>query len=213
MNVPLAAVLLLAATGVEPEAARLAGLARVWGQVKYVHPAMASSQIDWDAALIRAIPAVENAASDEAYRVAIDRLLAELRDPVTRVIRQGRADDAPVPESAPPSVRLETIDAKTAVVTIPNDPALEATPHLQSEICDRFTEAARFEGVVVDLRSHAGRRPGWGLKNAIVKCASRLLDRDITLAPARFLTHGFYMMQSVNGGAGGGRGLGHPASR
>jgi hypothetical protein len=124
MSALAAAALLLALAPADVQTRRLAGLARVWGQMKYVHPAMATSRIDWDAALI----------------------------------------------------------------------------------CRRFAEATRFERAVLDLRSPTGRRPGWNVQNAIVKCASRLLSQDVTLSPARFLTHGFYMMQSVTGGAGGGLG-------
>ena len=68
--------LLLAAAPPDPRAARLLGLARVWGEVKYAHPSLATSRIDWDAALVRAIPAVEGAAWDQDYRRAIDGLLA-----------------------------------------------------------------------------------------------------------------------------------------
>lgn len=206
MSVLAATCLLFALAPADSQANRLAGLARVWGQIKYVHPAMAMARRDWDAALIRAVPAVENAATVEDYRRAISGLLAELHDPVTRVIEKGPADPTPPAASAPLEVRLEAIDAETAVVTIPNDPSRESAPNLQWEICGRFVEATRFERVVLDLRSPTGRRPGWSVQNAIVKCASHLLSQDVTLAPARFLTHGFYMMQSVTGGAGGGLG-------
>lgn len=202
----LLAAIVLVASPVDTQTARLVGLARAWGYVKYVHPAMATSSLDWDAALLRALPAVENAASDAAYRKAIAGLLAELHDTATRVIDEEPADARPGTAAGALAVRLETIDSSTAVVVIPNDPAIESTPDLQSEICARFADAARFERTVLDLRSPAGRRPGWSLQNAILKCAGRLLGSDVTLAPARFLTHGFYMMQSVSGGAGGGLG-------
>lgn len=206
MSALLAAVVVLATAPADSQASRLAGLARVWGQIKYVHPAMATSRIDWDAALVRAISAVENADSDQEYRKAIAGMLAELHDPVTRVIEKEPAESAPSAASAPLTVRIETIDANTAALTIPNDPVLESNPNLRTELCTRFAEVAHFERVVLDLRSPSGRPAGWGLKDAIVNCASRLLDRDVTLAPARFLSHGFYMMQSVTGGAGGGLG-------
>jgi len=201
----LAAVLFVAATPADPQISRLVGLARVWGQVKYVHPAMATSGLDWDAALLRAIPTVENASSDQEYRKAIGALLTELHDPVTRVIEKDAADAAPT-LLAPPVMRLETIDASTAVLTIPNDAALDSMPNLREEVCARFAEATQFDAVVLDLRSPTGRTPGWGFKDAIVKCASHLLDRDVALAPTRFLSHGFYEMQSITGGAGGGLG-------
>jgi C-terminal processing protease CtpA/Prc len=185
---------------------RLAGLARVWAYVKYVHPAMATSSVDWDTALVRALPAVESASSDAAYRAAIASLLEELQDPATRVLPR---EEPPAPGNAVASgstLRIEPVDPRTAVVVVPNGPELESTPDLQSEVCARFAEAVRSERVVVDLRSPTGRRPGWILQGAIVKCAGRLLGQDVTLPPARYATHGFYMMQSVVGGAGGGLG-------
>ena len=196
----IAAVVLGAApSGAET---RLVGLARVWAHVKYVHPAMATSSLDWDAALVRALPAVESASSDEAYRAAIASLLAELGDPATRVLPREAPEAPPTGDSRP---RIEPVDARTAVVVVPSGtaPTLEA---LQSEICARFAEAERFERVLLDLRSPTGRHPGWILPSALAKCAGRLLGQDVALPPARYATHGFYMMQSVVGGGGGGLG-------
>jgi C-terminal processing protease CtpA/Prc len=62
---------------------RLAALGRVWGVVNYFHPYLAYKQIDWDAALIAAVPKVSAATSTEDYRAAIDGLLATLGDPGT----------------------------------------------------------------------------------------------------------------------------------
>ena len=154
-----AAAFVVAAAPVDQQAVRLAGLARAWGYVKYVHPAMATSSIDWDAALVRSIPAVENAASEDAYRQAIAGLLAGLNDPVTRVVEDEPAVATAGAATAPVPMRLETVDAHTAVLVIPNDRALESTPNLQSEVCARFTEATRFERLVLDLRA----RPPAGL--------------------------------------------------
>ena len=199
-----AAAFVVAAAPADQQAVRLAGLARAWGYVKYVHPAMATSSIDWDAALVRSIPAVENAASEDGYRKAIAGLLAELHDPATRVVEDEPAAATAGAATAPVPMRLETVDAHTAVLVVPNDRAIESTPNLQSEVCTRFTEATRFERVVLDLRSSTGRGPGWAFQTALLRCASLLLDRDVTLPPVRFLTHGFYTMQSVTGGASGG---------
>jgi hypothetical protein len=120
------------------QATRLAGLARVWGQVKYVHPAMAPSHIDWDAALVRAIPVVEHARSDQQYREAIQGLLDELHDPFTRVIEKEALAPAASLAGAPPELRLERIDAKTASLTILNEPALESDPILRARFCARL---------------------------------------------------------------------------
>jgi len=71
--------------------ARLESLCRVWGTVKFFHPWIVAppdgKPIDWDAALIEAIPLVERAATVEEFRAAIDHLLSALHDPATRRTR------------------------------------------------------------------------------------------------------------------------------
>jgi C-terminal processing protease CtpA/Prc len=192
----LLAAAVLAATPADAATARLVGLARAWAHVKYVHPAMATADVDWDGALLRALPAVEAARTDEAYRAALDGLLAELKDPATHVVREEAAG------TAPPAVpAAEAVDARTVVVVVPGAPSPSGADP-QPELCARFGEAARAERVVVDLRGAADG----ALRAAIVRCAGRLVAEDVALAPARYLTHGFYPMQSVTGGAGGGLG-------
>lgn len=67
-------------------AGRLAGLFRAWGAVKFFHPWLAYREVDWDAALMAAIPEVERAEAREPYAVAVARMLAALGDPATRVL-------------------------------------------------------------------------------------------------------------------------------
>jgi C-terminal processing protease CtpA/Prc len=65
---------------------RLAELARLWGYVKYHHPSLAyRAGVDWDAALVTAIPRVRQARSREEFRSAIEGMLATLEDPLTRL--------------------------------------------------------------------------------------------------------------------------------
>lgn len=204
MNPLLAVAVLAVATPPDPSTARLAGLARVWAQVKYVHPAMATTDVDWDEALVRAIPEVERAGSDRDFRRAIAGLLAELRDPATRVVEDGPA--APVAETVTRRIDLERLDERTALLSLPSDTTIESIPTLRDDVCARFAELTRFERAIVDLRGPSRPTTGWTLQDAIVKCASRLVSGDVPLPPARVLTHGFYMMQGVTGGPGGGLG-------
>jgi len=62
---------------------RLAGLGRLWGAVKFFHPYLAYREIDWDGALIKAIPQVKAARTPGEYRQAISTMLLALGDPVT----------------------------------------------------------------------------------------------------------------------------------
>src|SRR5262249_39847044 len=65
---------------------RVIALARVWAQAKFFHPYLAYKDIDWDAALVAAIPKAEAATTPAEYRAAVQGMLAILRDPVTRVV-------------------------------------------------------------------------------------------------------------------------------
>src|ERR1044072_8001188 len=64
--------------------ARLAGLAKVWGTVKYFHPFLAYRDIDWDKALVETIPKVNAAKSPQDYQAALNQMLAVLNDKTTR---------------------------------------------------------------------------------------------------------------------------------
>jgi C-terminal processing protease CtpA/Prc len=85
----LVAVVLLAgvaeAQPVPDRSERLLGTARLWAKVKFFHPYLAYRNIDFDAALVRAIPKVEAATTVDEYRAALAQMLDVLRDPVTRV--------------------------------------------------------------------------------------------------------------------------------
>jgi hypothetical protein len=66
---------------------RLVGLAKLWAAVKYFHPYLAyRDDIDWDAALITAIPKVDAARTPVEYGAAIEVMLQALGDPVTHVL-------------------------------------------------------------------------------------------------------------------------------
>src|SRR3989442_1061679 len=80
------------------EADRLAALCRVWATTKYLDRAVALGDVDWDAALIRAIPKFREASTDEELARAIGSMLPELHDPATGVIESSKE---PKPADAP----------------------------------------------------------------------------------------------------------------
>jgi hypothetical protein len=78
---------------------RLVGLCKLWGAIKYFHPYLAyRDDIDWDAALVAAIPKASAANSASEYAAAVQSMLAALGDPVTRVIEE--RESVPGQESA-----------------------------------------------------------------------------------------------------------------
>jgi C-terminal processing protease CtpA/Prc len=85
---------------------RLVGLAKLWAAVKYFHPYLTyRDNIDWDAALIKAIPKVDAARTPEEYSAAIEGMLNELGDPATHVLtsplRTTTANSSPSAERQP----------------------------------------------------------------------------------------------------------------
>ena len=81
---------------------RLTHLAKLWGTVRFLHPYLAYKEIDWDAALVRAIPAVRSARTPQEYAAAVQGMLAALGDPVTRVEPVGHRSSRRPPASLRP---------------------------------------------------------------------------------------------------------------
>src|SRR5215510_418083 len=81
---------------------RLADLGRLWGAIKYFHPYLAYKDIDWDGALVRAIPQIKAARTPNEYRQAIGNLLQILNDPATTIVPASieGSDSASVPNTS-----------------------------------------------------------------------------------------------------------------
>jgi hypothetical protein len=67
---------------------RLACLARIWGAARTFHPHVYRSDLDWDAALLEAIPATRDASNEDAFVVVVDRMLARLHDELSTTFDQ-----------------------------------------------------------------------------------------------------------------------------
>jgi hypothetical protein len=86
---------------------RLIGIAKLWAAVKFFHPYLAyRDNIDWDAALIKAIPKVDAAHTPAEYSAAIESMLNELDDPATHVLTA--PSPAPAVNSSSPAERQPT---------------------------------------------------------------------------------------------------------
>jgi C-terminal processing protease CtpA/Prc len=135
---------------------RLVALARLWAAVKYFHPYLAyRDNVDWDAALVRAIPKVDAAQSAVEYSAAVEGMLNDLGDPVTHVL------NAPVPaaaNSSSPTERQPTF-RKTAdgvvVVAMTNYSDLADFDGASKKLEALKKELPRARAVVFDLRPEA----------------------------------------------------------
>ncbi|HEX9081399.1 MAG TPA: hypothetical protein VF768_03915, partial [Holophagaceae bacterium] len=108
---------------------RLVEAAKLWGRLKWVHPALADGQINWDQALVEALPDLEAADTDAKQVKALQTLLAPLKDPSVQV----------GPPANPAWVKAP---AKTDLVTwLPGDVALVRLNHEVSPFLPGFGEA------------------------------------------------------------------------
>ncbi len=67
------------------ETERLIQTAKLWITVKYFHPYLAYKPLDWDKALIDALPKIRAARNSGEYAAALQLMLGGLQDPETRI--------------------------------------------------------------------------------------------------------------------------------
>ncbi|MDY6949074.1 MAG: hypothetical protein SXG53_25545, partial [Pseudomonadota bacterium] len=137
---------------------RLVELCQLWGTVKWVHPQLASAQIDWDDALARTIPKVDAATSDEQYRAAVDGLLAVLNDPATRTV-DSRAAWSARPSVAPIPASIRWTEDRIALLAVPDPNYFVAASGRVELFARMFSEAGRARAVILDLRGNPRMDP------------------------------------------------------
>lgn len=136
---------------------RLSGLCRLWGAVKFLHPSLAYRAVDWDAALITAIPRILEATSTDDYHQALDHLLATLDDPLTGMhtlappagaARAGGPAHRDTDQAEP---RLRWTEDRAALL-VARDLRAVAWPAHAGVLGRLLTEAAGATALVLDLR-------------------------------------------------------------
>ena len=133
---------------------RLVGLARLWAAVKYFHPYLAyRDDIDWDAALIKAIPKVDGARTPEEYSAAIAGMLTELGDPATHVLTapsKAAGENSTPPEEQQPTFRKNADGI--LIVTMTNYSAFQDFVGTREKLGAIKKQLPTATGVVFDLR-------------------------------------------------------------
>lgn len=190
-------------TADEARVTRLVGLAKVWGAVKYFHPSLAYRELDWDKALIEAIPKVRVATTPQEYRAALNQMLAVLDDASTRAEIETEAPAAPPTQGAAPAgepVRTEggvlIIDAmRIAEIGARDNTALRV---LLGKIGEAVPSA---KAVVIDARraAQADDFAAYFFDGLLREILPQLLDSNVTLGSSRHRMHNGYATQT--GGA------------
>lgn len=179
---------------------RLAGLGRVWGAVKFFHPFLAYRPIDWDGALVRAIPKVKAARTPDEYRAAVDGMLQALEDPATvaeiSVIAGSSSPRPPAPEEEATYFRV--LDGYVVIKAIDwgraragNDTAAFAKqPQMLAEI-------SRAKGIVIDCRYTGVLSPAlpFYLSAYLENTLPSVVQGAVTLGTERYRLHDGYAPQ------------------
>ncbi|HEX9161004.1 MAG TPA: S41 family peptidase [Thermoanaerobaculia bacterium] len=131
------------------ETENLTALARVWAAAKFLDPALATSDIDWDGALLRAIPKARAARTDADLADAVGAMLAELHDPASRIVKSAAAP------SKPAEVPLTRTDGEVLVVNFGSHAARNGID-VATELRRIAKDVANAKFVVVDLRGGNG---------------------------------------------------------
>jgi C-terminal processing protease CtpA/Prc len=182
--------------------ARLAGLAKVWGTVKYFHPYLAYRAIDWDKALVDTIPRVNSAKTPQEYEAAINQMLAVLNDKSTRAEIEADTKPTPADSSTDPSKLVRTENGILVIEAAKIAKAVAADTSVLSRTVARVNEGAeKATGVVIDARG-AGKPTGIELYYFPVflrQILTGLLDTNVVLGFTRYRMHNGYATQTAGG--------------
>ena len=125
----------------EVRVARLVGLAKVWGAVKFFHPYLAYREIDWDKALVETLPKVNGAKTPQEYEAAVNQMLTVLGDQNTRAAIQ----------------RVEKRERAEEKISAENDSADENKKFVRSENGIVVINAAQMGAAFADDNSKLGQ--------------------------------------------------------
>lgn len=186
--------------------ARLAGLAKVWGTVKYFHPYLAYRNIDWDKALVDAIPKVSTAKTPQEYQAAINQMLAALNDPSTQARIEVEVAVPDVTATTFPAdfesklIRTENqvllIDASDLAKAFVKDNG--ALNRLMPKVNQALTNAT---GIVIDARDSGkpGDLEAYFFDLLMRQMLPSMLDTNVALSSQRYRMHNGYATQTGTG--------------
>lgn len=171
---------------------RLASVGKLWCQVKWLHPALATGEVDWDQALVLALPKLQAADTPEALQKALETLMAPLHDPALRI------GNTPMPRPVLPP------EGQPLVEWMPGDVALVHLHHANVNTWDpghpalqkAVNEALRkAKGLIFDLRPVMENRGTWASENYFKELVPRLIGDPLQLPAERYRYHSGYRAQ------------------
>lgn len=187
---------------------RLAALGRLWGAIKYFHPYLAYRDIDWDGALIKAIPQVRAARTPDEYRQAISNLLQVLDDPATTPELPSIESNstAPVSREKKDPTYFRVVDGFVVVSATDwakafvsrNNAAFMIQPQMMQEI-------SKAKGILLDCRFSgisALELPPYYISYYLESALPAFVQGNISIGARRYRMHSGYAPQGGNTSGG-----------
>ena len=181
---------------------RLARAGKLWGTVRYLHPYLAYKEIDWDAALVAAIPRVRESKTPDEYRAAVQGMLDALSDPATRVADPPTPSEAPEPPPAEKAPLTRTLDGGVLVIDLAKYVKTGSQRDFRVAVAALPEEVGKASAVIVDLRGGRLGMESYYAQQFLEELSGHLVSRPVQTAPKRYLIHSGYRPQA--GGSSGG---------
>lgn len=181
---------------------RLVGLARVWGVVKYFHPSLAYREIDWDKALVEAIPRVNAAKTASEYQAAIDQMLAVLSDKSTRATIEATNEEFTDKNKIDTSKFVRTDNRILIIEAVQIARAVgQDTSKLGGFVASINQALPNVAGGVFDWRatSQLNEFEAFYFENFMRQTLIGMLDTTIVLGSSRHRMHSGYPTQTGSG--------------
>jgi C-terminal processing protease CtpA/Prc len=124
---------------------RLAATAKVWSVIKFFHPYPGYRDIDWDGALVQAIPKINTAKDDAEFASAIKSMIDVLNDPLTRIELSPQERNI-----KPASEQYKLTDEKILIVAFPPSSNFEAANGQLQKVAEDLPKA---KAIIFDFRS------------------------------------------------------------
>lgn len=181
--------------------ARIAAAGRLWGRIRFFHPYLATRAIDWDRALVEAMPGIGAARTRQDYAAAIGRMLASLGDGATRVVGDAGAI-AELPIDRP--LRIDDGVIVISFAAIAHAEATGALPfRFLADSVGALMGSAR--GVVLDIRGGGWdptTMPEYYFAEELSNVVPRLVDAALQTTTWRYRMHNGFAPQSGTSSGG-----------
>jgi C-terminal processing protease CtpA/Prc len=192
---------------------RIAKLCKVWGTVRYFHPYLAYKDIDWDAALIKALPRVRAAKDTDEFAQAVQEMLNALGDPATRVIRKNvmsnAGADKPIKDKGKEASDPKDGKNEPLLFALVEDDVLAIFPIVVTDFAKLIAwrnqlrkEIAKAHSVIVDMRVPEGGAFTYIGELALSDIQDLLTAKEIQAPAQRSLIHSGYRPQTGNTSGG-----------